>query len=71
MFGSNKTIFGSGKTTVVTYDNSDKIGTATATVTLKRNAKAASANEAYPFGGSVKVKYQIVPHTNNKLILSE
>ncbi len=57
----------------VKYNNDVKVGTATATITLIRDTvtPGLSGNDAYPVGGSVKVKYKIVPHTNNKLILSE
>jgi len=54
----------------VKYENDVKVGNATATITLKRNPKAVSGNE-YPVGGSVKVKYKIIPHNNNDLILSK
>ena len=52
---------------VVSYSNNTKVGTGIATITLKYDAKT----KAYPFGGTIKVKYKIVPHTNNKLILSK
>jgi len=54
----------------VKYENDVKVGNATATITLKRNP-ALSANVAYPFGGSVKVKYKIVPHKNTNLVLNK
>ncbi len=57
---------------VVKYKNNIKVGTATATITMKKNADpAVSANQAYPYGGSVTVKFKIVPQSNQNLILNE
>ena len=55
---------------VVKYNNNVKVGNATATITLKRNATL-SENQAYPYGGSVTVKYKIVPHKNTNLVLEK
>ncbi len=62
---------GASSNFIVTYNNNVKVGTATATVTLKRDLTAASANTAYPYGGTVTVKFKIVPHNNENLILNE
>ncbi len=57
---------------VVKYDKNVEVGTATATITIKKNAtKGISANQAYPYGGTVKVKFKIVPQTNQNLILNK
>ncbi len=58
---------------IVTYKNNVNVGTATVTVTLKRDVETVglSGNDAYPYGGSATVKFKIVGHENNKLILSE
>ncbi len=57
---------------VVKYKNNIKVGTATATITMKKNADpAVSANQAYPYGGSVTVKFKIVPQSNQNLILNK
>ncbi|MBO6111657.1 MAG: hypothetical protein J6P45_01245, partial [Lachnospiraceae bacterium] len=55
---------------IVKYDKNISVGTATATVTLTRN-NGDLTKVVYPYGGSVNVKFKIIPQKSEDVILEK
>jgi len=55
---------------IVKYDKNISVGTATATVTLTRNYGDLT-KVVYPYGGSVNVKFKIIPQKSEDVILEK